>query len=176
MIAAAVLAAAALGTAAACGDDEPSTAGPAATTTPRGSGYFVGRSSDGVGAAVDMGAHDGYTERAAEALLSATTPDDPPLVTVGVASVVNNSARPVPVPRFIAVMEDGGAVPLTGARDPASGIPGARRIFPAPPLFVPAGGAVTLHVALRGVRPGDVRRMKMVVRAGAPVTLSAHRR
>ncbi len=173
--AAIALAALALGCATACTGDAP-TPRPVATTTPKGSGYFVGRSPEGVGAAVDLQAHDRITERAAEALLDLPEPAGRPAVTVGVASVVNDGGLPVPLPRFIAVMDGGGAVPLLPARTAGLGIPGAREIFPTPPLFVPADGAATVHLVLRNVHPAEVHAVKMVVRAGEPVVLSAHRR
>lgn len=170
----AALAALALGAMSGCGGGTP-VARPV-TTPPDGSGYFVGHGDGGLGAAVDLEAHDPVIGRATAAILDAPGRDGRPAVAVGLASVVNDSARPQPLPRFIAVVEGGGATPLVPARSAAADIPGARGIFPSPPLFIPAGGSATVHLVLRGARPEEVERVKMVVRAGESVTLRAHRR
>lgn len=169
-------AALALGAVTACGGGDTPAAPPAATTVAGGSGYFVGTGPGGVGAAVDLQAHDAVTARAAEALLRVPAREGRPGLVVGVASVVNDGRSPVPLPRFVAVVDGGGATPLVAARSPGLGIPGAARIFPSPPLFVPAGGSATVYLVLRGARAEAVRSVKMIVRPGEPVMLGAHRR
>jgi hypothetical protein len=171
---AALVAAAAIA-AAGCGDD-PSAAAPPPSGDPTGSGYFVGKGSDGLGAAVDFMVDDPVTARARSAIGRAAAAAGEPAPAVGLASLVNDSGLPSPVPAFIAVLPGGGATPVQAARGPASGLARPARVFPSPPLFVPAEGTATVYVVLRGASPAEVDHLKMVVRPGESVRLDARRR
>lgn len=172
--AAAALAAAALSVlTAGCGgsDDFPR---PEPVAPPDGSGYFVGTDAEGVGAAVDFHGSDPVVD-AARAHLARRAGDATP-VAIAVASIVNDGDDPAPLPRFTAVMANGGAVPLRPARTANLGIPHPRRAFPGAPLFLPPDAALTTYVVLRGARPEEVDHLRMVVRPGEPTTLAAQRR
>jgi hypothetical protein len=136
----------------------------------------VGTSRDGLGAAVDFLVDDPVKARTRDDIERAARAAGAPPTTVGLASLVNGSDAPVPLPEFIAVMPGGGATPIRAARGPASGLPRPDDVFPAPPLFVPAKGTATVYVVLRGAAPRQVDHLKMVVRPGEPVRLDARRR
>jgi hypothetical protein len=116
------------------------------------------------------------TTRARDAIGRAAAAAGEPAPAVGLVSLINGSDLPAPLPRFIAVLPGGGATPIEGARGPASGLEHPERVFPAPPLFVPAQGTATTYVVLRGATPAQVDHLKMVTRPGEPVRLDAHRR
>jgi hypothetical protein len=156
-----------------CGDDTPRAERPPAAD-PTGSGYFVGTSGEGLGAAVDFMVDDPVTARVRARIDREADAAGTERPTVGLASLVNAADRPVPLPEFIAVLPNGGATPVPAARGPAGGPVEAR--FPAPPLFVPANGTATVYLLLRGVAPGAVDHLKMVPRPGEPVRLDARRR
>jgi len=145
-----------------------------------GSAYFVGTASDGLGATLDLEGQDPVTE-AIDAALRARDGRVGAGPVVGVASVVNESPTPVAPPAFIAEFENGGAVPLLPAARVVAegGGPAARQalaMIGTPVLVVPAGGADTLYVVLRGAPPGDVATVRMVVAPGSIVTMEARRR
>jgi hypothetical protein len=171
----AALVAAAAMAAAGCGDGPP-TAEPVPSGDPAGSGYFVGKGPDGLGAAVDFMVDDPVATLARDAIGRAAAATGEPAPAVGLASLVNDSELPSPVPSFIAVMPGGGATPVDAARGPASGLAHPARVFPSPPLFIPAEGTATVYVVLSGVSPAEVDHLKMVVRPGESVRLDAHRR
>lgn len=172
LAASAALAALALG---GCGGGTP-VAERSPVADPTGSGYFVGTSRDGLGAAVDFLVDDPVTGPARERVEDAARAAGASPPAVGLASLVNRANVPVPLPEFIAVMPNGGATPIQAARGPASGLPRPENTFPAPPLFVPANGTATVYVVLRGVAPAEVDHLKMVPRPGDPVRLDARRR
>lgn len=149
---------------------------PAHVAPPDGSGYFVGADAHGMGAAVDFHGSDPVVD-AARAQLARTSPSGSgPPVAIGVAAIVNDGDEPAALPRFIAVMANGGAVPLSPARTAQIGIAHPRKVFPGSPLFVAPGAALTTYVVLRGVSPEEVDHLTMVVRPGEPTTLRARRR
>ena len=174
-VAAGALAAAAL--AAGCGGGSPSPAPqPPAPPEALGSGYFVGTGPDGVGATVDLRAADA-TVRALEAALRQGAPPGEPPPAVGIASVVNDSRRAAPAPRFIAVLDSGELLPLRPAAD-ALGTrtdPLARRaarLMPAPRSVLPGGASAVEYVVLRGVVPGRVAEVRMTTGTGTPARLA----
>lgn len=143
---------------------------------PEGSGYFVGGDAHGMGAAVDFKGSDPVADAARVHLARRPASAGGAPVSIGVAAIVNDGDQPAPLPRFIAVMANGGAVPLSPARTAKVGIPRPRKVFPGTPLFVAPDAALTAYVVLRGVRPEEVDHLRMVVRPGEPATLHAQRR
>ena len=180
MRALAALAVAALVLVAGCSDGGGSTPPAPPPPPPEGTGFFVGEGPDGIGATLDLEGSDPVTG-AVDAALGARggRPGDGPVV--GVASVVNDGARAVAAPAFIATFAGGGAVPL---EDAATAVargdgPAARRALARlgpTPRSVPAGGAVTMYVVLRGAPAREVEAVRMVVEPGRPVTLEARPR
>lgn len=145
-----------------------------------GSAYFVGTGADGVGATLDLEGQDPVTE-AVDAALRARDGVAGEGPVVGVASVVNEGARVLPAPTFIAQFEGGGALALESAAAVVAEADGpaarrALRLLGRPPVVVPAGGADTLYVVLRGAAPGEVDSVRMVVRPGEIVMLQARSR
>lgn len=169
LAAVALLAAAAAG----CGGGAAGTAPTA--TVPDGTGYFVGTGPEGLGAAVDLLASDAVTDAVREETGAEPVQGPPPLA-IGMVAVVNARDEPVPLPRFVAVLDGGGAVPLTPARTSRNRLGAAVRHVPAPPLFVPADGSATTYVVLAGAAPAEVDHVRMVVRAGEAVRLGTRRR
>jgi hypothetical protein len=178
--AAALAACAVLLALAGCGDD--GAAPPPADPPPArpGSAYFVGTGEDGVGATLDLEGQDPVT-RAVDAALRARDGVVGEGPVVGVASVVNEGPSVVRAPTFIATFEGGGALALESARDvvaEADG-PAARRalaVLGRPPLLIPAEGADTIYVVMRGAAPGDVEAVKMVLGPDRIVMLEARPR
>ncbi len=176
----ALLASAALAALAGCGGDDPAPSPDPEPPAP-GSGLFVGTGPGGIGATLDLEGDDPVAEMVLDALHEpgATRGEDP---VVGIASVVNDGTRPLPAPSFVAVLEDGGAAPLqpagllVSARLPAAAAIRAREALGPTPRTVPAGGARTMYVVLRGAAAGDVASVRMVVVPGEPITMRARRR
>ena len=148
---------------------------------PPGTGYFVGTGASGLGATLDLQGRDAVTAAVATALrvppaAAATAP------VVGIASVVNEGPRPLPAPLFAARFAGGGALPLWDAAravEDGRGGPAARRalrLLGTTPRTVPAGGAVTMYVVLRGAPSGQVESVRMTAPPGPPVTLRARPR
>ncbi|MEQ8833177.1 MAG: hypothetical protein RIB67_01880 [Miltoncostaeaceae bacterium] len=167
-----VLIAATLIALAGCGGGEPEPPGGAAA--PSGSGYFVGSGPDGLGAVVDFAARDGVLDDLRDAMRA--RPEGAPPVWVGAVALVNRGSASVAVPRFIADLPGGGAVPLADPRAPRIAIPAADDLVPPAPLLIPPQGAVTAYVALRGADPTAVRGLRMVVAPGSTVGLGARSR
>jgi hypothetical protein len=147
---------------------------------PAGTAYFVGAGADGIGASLDLLADDPVV-RLVDAALAARGGERGAEPSVGVVSVVNDGRFGTPVPRFIADLSSGGAVPL---RDPADLLrpedgPRARRALTrlsALPRRVPAEGAATAYVVLVAAPPAEVASVRMVVAGEPPITLAARRR
>jgi hypothetical protein len=176
--AAALALAIAAAAAAGCTGSADRTTPPPPPPPPDGTGYFVGSGPHGIGASLDLMAEDPIT-RAVERALASLGQDRG--ADVGVASVVDDGPTPVPAPRFVAGFDDGGAVPLepaidavTSGRTRAARI--ARRMLAAAPRRVPAGGAGTFYVILRGAPVDEVTSVVMVAVPGVPVTLTPRRR
>lgn len=172
---AAVAAVAACGSGGRAGEPAP---GP--VTAPDGSGLFAGSGADGVGATVDLEAHDPVT-RAVGAVLRTNAGPGGEVPAIGIAAVVNDGPRAVPAPSFVAILDGGGAAPLGDPRDlvPDPGGRAARRalaMLGPSPVTVPSGGAATVYVALPHADPGEVDSVRMVVVPGRPVTLRARSR
>lgn len=166
-----VLIAAALVALAGCGAERPP---PGPPPGPAEGGYFVGREPDGLGAAVDFSARDGVLDGLRAAI--ARRPEGAVPMWVGAVALVNHGSTSAAAPRFIADLPGGGAVPLADPRSPRLAIPGARSLVPPAPLLIPPQGAATAYVALRGVDPARVERLRMVVRRGVGVSLAARTR
>ncbi|WP_217920970.1 hypothetical protein [Miltoncostaea oceani] len=163
-----------------CGDDGPPPPPEHPPPARPGSAYFVGTGEDGVGATLDLEGQDPVTE-AVDAALRARDGAVGEGPVVGVASVVNEGPGVVPAPTFIAQFEGGGALALEDARAVVaeSGGPAARRalrLLGRPSVLVPAGGADTIYVVLRGAAPGEVDAVRMVVGPGRIVMLQARPR
>jgi hypothetical protein len=176
--ASAALAAAAAALAAGCGGGGPPSPAPEPPAPPEalGSGYFVGRAANGVGATVDLRAADPVV-RALDAALLRTTPRGGPAPAVGIASVVNDSARPAIAPWFTAVLEGGAVVPLTPAAEALAGRtdPLARRaarLLPAQRQILEGGTSAVDYVVLRWAVPGRVAEVRMATGAGGPARLA----
>lgn len=160
-----------LAVAAGCGGgDDPGPTPPA----PAGTAHFVGTDPDGLGAVVDFAAEDPVLD-ALRAAVDATPGRSVP-VWLGAVALVNRGSTSAAVPRFVAVLPDGGAVPLDQPRAPRLAIPGVDSLAPAGPLLIPPQGAGTVYVALRGVPPRAVDHLRMVVRRGVSVRLDARPR
>jgi hypothetical protein len=134
-----------------------------------GSGYFVGTAPNGVGATVDLLAADPVVA-ALDAALLPTTAAGEPAPAVGIASVVNDSARPAPAPRFSAVLDTGVVVPLTPAEQALGGRADAlarraARLLPPAPAIVQGGASAVEYVVLRGAVPGRVAEVRMATGA-----------
>jgi hypothetical protein len=147
---------------------------------PAGTGYFVGTGPEGLGASLDLLGDDPVV-RVVDAALAARDGRPGEVASVGIVSVVNQGRSPIAMPRFVADLAAGGAVPLRRAADvlrPGEG-PAARRALArlrTVPVRVPAGGAATAYVVLGATPPAEVASVRMVVVRGQPVTLTAHRR
>jgi hypothetical protein len=146
----------------------------------RGTGYFVGRSPEGLGAAVDLRGNDPASRAVAAALVDIRRGDGRGPV-VAIASVVNDGTLPVSTPRFVAVLFSGGAAPLQPAREALAGRGTARAALAASLLeaeraVVPAGDSAVLHLVLRGAAAPEVESMRMVVVPGEPIALGARGR
>jgi hypothetical protein len=157
------------------GDPDPAPAEPAAE---RGTGYFVGRSPEGLGAAVDLRGNDPASRAIAAALTDPRSPEVPVIV---IASLVNDGARPVPTPSFVAVLFSGGAAPLEPAGEVLAGRRDAEAARAAALLepdraLVPAGGSAVLHLVLRGAGALEVESVRMVLVPGQPIALAARSR
>ena len=174
---AAVLVASALAGAGCAQGPEPSRVG--IEPPPSGTGYFVGRGADGLGASLDLLADDPVVRLVDAALAARDGGRSAP--SVGVASVVNDGPAGRPMPRFIADLATGGALPLREASDVLRRDEGpeARRALArldAISARVPAEGAATAYVVLQAVPAAEVASVRMVVPRGAPITLAARRR
>jgi len=175
-----LLAAAAVAALALAGCDGGDEEGTRPTTqAPPGTGYFVGRSGDDVGASVDFGGFDQVSLALLDALAPGARPERPEL-TVGIAAVVNSSSRTLPEPVFVGVRADGGTVALTSARRALAGRdePAARRaraLMPPPGPLAP-NGTRTVYLLLRGVRAGELAGVRMRVGSRDPVELRRERR
>lgn len=148
--------------AAGCGGDAPSPAPGAAA-----GGEYAGRSGGGVGASIDFAGFD-PTARALRRVLGAEG------VSIGIASMVNESSAPVPVPRFVALDARGEPRALTTARDALDGRAGAaaaRALLPPERRTLAAGGTAVRYLVLRGSPSGEVVLVRMRLRAGETVEL-----
>lgn len=151
-----------------------------AEPAPSGTAWFVGAGADGIGASLDLLADDPVV-RLVDAALAARGAERGGEPSVGVVSIVNDGRLGTPMPRFIADLSTGGAVPL---RDPADVLragdgPEARRALArlsALPRRVPAEGAATAYVVLDAAPSAEVASVRMVVARGDPITLAARRR
>jgi hypothetical protein len=128
------------------------------------SGYFVGRSDTGLGAAVDFSGFDDTSLALREALDPGARPDRRRLE-IGIVSLVNSGDVPVALPAFRAVGRDGREVPLAPAGRALAGRRGAaaaraRELLPRA-RAVPAQGTATLYVVLEGMRIADVAEVAM---------------
>jgi hypothetical protein len=147
---------------------------------PASTAYFVGAGADGIGASLDLLGDDPVV-RLVDAALAERGGERGREASVGVVSVVNDGRFGTPVPRFIADLSSGGAVPLRDAADLLSTEDGpvARRALArlsALPRRIPAEGAATAYVVLEAAPAAEVASVRMVVARGAPVTLAARRR
>jgi hypothetical protein len=154
---------------------------PEPAPAPTGTGYFVGTGPAGIGATLDLEGRDRVTA-AVGAALRLPPSEAASAPAVGIASVVNEGPRALPAPVFAARFANGGATPL---RDAASVVseepPGpararALRLLGEAPRVVPADGAVTMYVVLRGATAAEVESVRMTALPGQPVTLGARAR
>ncbi len=149
---------------------------PPAPPEAMGSGYFVGTAPNGVGATLDLLGADPVVEALDTALLPTTAVGEPGPA-VGIASVVNDSTRPAPAPRFTAVLDTGALVPLTpaaealGGRSDAAARRAARVLPPTRPILEGGGSAVD-YVVLRGAVPGRVAEVRMTTGRQGPTRLA----
>lgn len=171
------LAALALGAAGCDGGGEGTT--PTTAPAPDGTGYFVGRSGDDVGASVDFGGFDAVSL----ALVASIVPDgrpDRPGVAVGIAAVVSQSSRTLPEPVFVGVRADGSTVALASARRALAGRddPAARRAraLMGPPGPLPPNGTRTIYLLLAGIRAAELAGVRMRVGVREPAELRRARR
>jgi hypothetical protein len=165
--------------AAGCGGDDDAGAPPAPPQDrpPAGSGYFVGTDPEGLGASIDLSGYDDVLARVRARLAAAEPGSRAERITaVGVVSLVNTGTLPRAVPRFIAVLDGGGAVPLPAASIARDLPDRAAAALPPQPLIVPAGGSATAYVALSGAPPERLDHLKMVVAPGQVTRLPARRR
>jgi hypothetical protein len=101
---------------------------------------------------------------------------------VGIASVVNEGPLGLPAPVFAAEFEGGGAAPLRDAaavvarEPPGPARARALRLLGETPRVVPADGAVTMYVVLRGAAAAEVESVRMTSVPGRPATLRARAR
>lgn len=138
---------------------------------------FVGTSPDGVGVNVDFLAIDALTGPVRRAV--GGTGDGRPRVAV--VAVVNDSDRAVPAPSLIAVLPNGGAVPMVAAQRVVAGMTGpqahrARDLLPPPLTRVPRRRAATMYMVLRGADPGALSHINAVFLPGEPHRLEPRRR
>lgn len=141
-----------------CGGSPPVEGPPA--PDPVGSGYFVGRTADGLSAAADTTAFDPVALVVSRALMRA--PRGAALVTV---ALLNDANAPVPAPALTARTRSGREVPLVDARVLLARIPGAAARAAAarvrPVSFVPAGGSRLAYLVAVDVRAEDVAGIRM---------------
>jgi hypothetical protein len=169
--------AAALVVAAGCGGGTPSPdPDPPAPPEASGSAYFVGTAPSGVGATVDLRGSDPVVRAVESALLRDAPPAGPPPA-VGIASIVNGSARPARPPGFAAVLDDGALTRLEPASEALRGRadPLARRaaaLLPAPRAALAPGASAVEYVVLEGAVPGRVAEVRMATAPGAPTRLA----
>lgn len=147
---------------------------------PAGTAFFVGTGADGIGASLDLLADDPVV-RLVDAALAARGEERGGEPSVAVVSLVNDGRLGTPMPRFIADLSTGGAVPLRGAADllrPGDG-PEARRALArlsALPRRVPAEGAATAYVVLEAAPAAEVASVRMLMARGGSITLAARPR
>ncbi len=158
--------------------DDPTTTAPA--PPPTGTGYFAGTGPGGIGISVDLLADDRIARSVALALL-ARDGRAGSVPAVGVASIVNDGPLAIPVPRFLADLENGQSIALRppGEILTRSGGPAARRALRAvgaQTTRIPAGGAATAYLVLDGAAANAVSSVRVVVVPGRPITLRARRR
>lgn len=152
---------------------------PAPEPPAEGTGYFAGRTSAGLGVAVDLLA----TEPTARVVLTALVARGRagPLPAVAVVSLVNRTSAPIRPPVLRAVRADGAVLPLlpveaalAGAVGPAARAARARAGDPAAPL--PAGSARLDHLVLEGTTVREVVAILVSQPDGGPLRLSPRRR
>ena len=126
-------------------------------------GYFAGRSADGLGASIDMAGFDTTAAVVDRALLRLDRP-----VALAIVAVVNGTDKAIACPRFVAQTLAGGSRPLRTARAVLAGLPGTgartayRTVGPAPKR-VRAGGSAQLYLVLDGATREEVLSIQMVV-------------
>jgi hypothetical protein len=152
----------------ACGPPPPSARAPAAPAP--APAVFVGRLAGGLGVSVDFAGFDPVARGVRRALVAAGRPAH-----LGIASLVNDAAAPVAVPRFAAVDRLGERLELATAAAALRGLPGpearrARRMLREPAAVPPEGGAV-VYLVLRGAAPGELRELRMRGPAGPAAEL-----
>jgi hypothetical protein len=132
--------------------------------------YFVARGSDGIGASLDFRGVDRVTGALRRALGGGRG------AVLAIASVLNDSARVLPPPTFVAVLRDGRTLPLrpvrrilAGRDDPAARR--ARALMPPPGALSPQA-ATSLYLAAPGISPLDVTAVRMMTAAGQVVSMT----
>jgi hypothetical protein len=152
-----------------CGPAPPSAEEPAAPAP--APAVFVGRLAGGPGVSVDFAGFDPVARAVRRALDASGVPGH-----LGIASLVNDAATAVPVPRFAAIDRLGERRELTTAARALRGLPGpeARRARAAlrEPVTVPPEGGVVLYLVLRGATPGELRELRMRGPAGRAAELT----
>lgn len=144
-----------------------------------GTGYFAGRTSAGLGIAVDLLATEPTARVVLTALVARGRPG--PLPAVAVVSLVNRTSAPVRPPVLRAVRADGAVLPLLpveaaleGSAGPAARAARARAGDPGAP--VPAESARLDHLVLEGATVRDVVAVLASQPDGEPLRLSPRRR
>jgi hypothetical protein len=138
-------------------------------------GYFAGRSADGLGASVDMAGFDATAVVVDRALLRLDRP-----AALAIVAVVNGTATAIARPRFVAQTLAGGSRPMRTARAVLAGIPGTgardayRTVGPAP-TRVRAGKSAQLYLVLDGATREEVLSIDMVL-DGTRTTLASQER
>jgi hypothetical protein len=126
-------------------------------------GYFAGRSADGLGASVDMAGFDATAVVVDRALLQLDRP-----AALAIVAVVNGTGKAIARPRFVAQTLAGGARPMRTARAVLAGLPGEgareayRTVGPAPKR-VRAADSAQLYLVLDGSTREEVLSIQMVV-------------
>ncbi len=147
---------------------------PAPETVPF-TGYFAGRSADGLGGSVDMAGFDATAVVIDRALLRLDRP-----AALAIVAVVNGTATAIARPRFVALTLAGGARPMRTARAVLADIPGTgaldayRTVGPAPKR-VRAGKSAQLYLVLDGATREEVLSIDMVL-DGTHTTLASQER
>jgi hypothetical protein len=170
-IVAVALAGVVAGSGTACGGDPPP--GPPVPAPPA-TGYFVGRTADGLGIAVDLAGFDPTAQRVSRVLL-----DYPRPVALAIVAVVNSGEADAGQPQLAVRTRSERMVPLVDVRVLLGRIPGAASLAAArrvPLAGVLAPGASSLrYLAAEDVAPQDVTGVRAIA-GDAVLELSEERR